>query len=283
MYREAIIKKLDSIKEIPSLFNMAIKLEKLTADSKTTPVQVSDLIRLDPAMAMRVLRLANSALYAGNRRIVSLTNAVAKLGFSEIRRLTVSVAVINSFRNFYVDYDKFWRHSVSVAYLGLELLKRSNLEINHEKVYNAGLLHDIGVIILDHHFTAVYRKIFGIATERKSDLRLVENKILGISHAEVGALLMRKWNLPEDIADIIEFSDMPQKVNYNPGAGKIIYLADFICNNRGIDNGTGFFPESFYDDIWDELDLSIDDIPEILESVQKSVEKAKALIKIGGN
>jgi putative nucleotidyltransferase with HDIG domain len=283
MYRETIINKINAINEIPTLFNVAMEIERLSLNPETTATQVSDVIRLDPAMAGKVLRLANSALYAGSHRIISLSQAISRLGFGEIRRLAVSIAVINSFKNFYVDYERFWIHSITTAYLGMELLKRSNLNISAEKIYSCGLLHDIGVIILDQNFTALYSKVFEIAVKRRSDLQIVENKILGISHAEVGAYLMRKWNLPKDITEVIEFHHTPQNLKQNSNLAKIIYLANFICNNRGIDNGTGFFPDSFYDDIWDSLGLSIEEIPDILEAVQGSVTNAKELIKIGGH
>ncbi len=114
-------------------------------------------------------------------------------------------------------------------------------------------------------------------------MQLVEQKILGITHAEVGAILLKKWRLPEGMIDVVLNHHTPQyaKPEYKQ-LTEYVYISNFIANNRGIDNGTGFFPEMFYDDIWDNLKISIDDIPQIIDEVSEELENAQQLLKLGG-
>lgn len=282
MYRQMILDKLSNIQDVPTLLTIAAEVERLTHNPATSADDIGRIIKLDPALTGKILKVANSAMYAGTQRIISLQQAIARLGFSEIRRITFTIAFLNSFKSQYVNYERFWTHSITVAYLALYLQKMSNPHQKAERLFTCGILHDIGVIILDQYFSEMYKKVFEISANRKFDLELVEMKILGISHAEVGAFLLNKWKLPFEITEVIEFHHHPQLAEKNINESKIIYLANFIANNRGIDNGTNFFPEGFYDDIWDELNLKVDAIPELINSVEGEVEKAKQMLKFGG-
>ncbi len=283
MYRNSILQRLNKVGEAPTMLTISLEIDRLVRDPNTSAAQIGRVIRLDPALTGKVLKIANSAIYATRHRIVSLQQAIARLGFSEIRRITMSIAVINSFKNYFVDYDKFWVHSITTAYLATALNRKTSRKANEDELYINGLLHDIGVLVLDQYFTTIYKKVFEIAVKRRFDLPLVENKILGINHAEVGSFLLNRWKLPENVVNVVLNHHQPQNLDPEYDTlGKIIYLANFICNNRGIDNGSGFFPEGFYDDIWDELGLSVEEVPLIIDSVLLETEKAKEILRLGG-
>jgi len=282
MYKKMIMTKLQGINEIPTMLTVATEIDRLTNDPNSSAEGVSNVIKNDPALTAKVLKIANSALFAGTQRIVSLNQAVARLGYGEIRRVTIAIAFLNSFKSLFVDYEKFWIHSITTAYIAQKLNELSKTNMPSDRLFTGALLHDIGILILDQYFTTIYKKIFDMSINKKYDLSIVEQKILGITHAEVGALLLKKWNVPDQITDIIYYHHQPQNSKIAQRDTKIVYLANFIANNRGYDNGTGTFHEQFYDDIWMELRLSVEQVPEIIESVQNDVEKAKQLLKLGG-
>jgi putative nucleotidyltransferase with HDIG domain len=282
MSKIAILNKIESISEAPTMITIAMEIDRISRLPETSAAQIGAIVRSDPALTAKILKIANSALYASSNKIYSLQQAISRLGYNEIRQTAISIAVINSFKNYFVDYDKFWLHSITSAFIAVELQKISNFRGSVDLVYNCGLLHDIGVLIFDQYFSTLYKKIFDITIEKQADLQLIERKLLGIDHAEVGALILEKWKLPEIIVDVVKFHHEPQKSQKQKELSKLIYLANFICNNRGIGNGTGFFPEGFYDDIWDDLGLSVEDIPEIIKNVKKKTDKAKELLRLGG-
>lgn len=282
MYRQMILDKLNNIEEVPTLLTIAAEVERLTHNPDTSADDIGKVIKLDPALTGKVLKVANSAVYAGTQRIVSLQQAISRLGFAEIRRLTLTIAFLNSFKSMFVDYKKFWTHSITTAFLALFLEKLTGNEQKSDRLFTCGILHDIGVLILDQYFTNMYKKVFEIAANKRFDLELVEEKILGITHAEIGAFLLNKWKIPEQIIDVVEYHHHPQNAKISVKDAKIVYLANFISNNRGIDNGTGFFPEGFYDDIFSDLKLDVESLPELITMVESEVEKAKQILKFGG-
>ncbi len=282
MYRQMILDKLNNIEEVPTLLTIAAEVERLTHNPDTSADDIGRVIKLDPALTGKVLKVANSAVYAGTQRIVSLQQAISRLGFSEIRRLTLTIAFLNSFKSMFVDYTKFWTHSITTAFLALFLERMSGKEQKSDRLFTCGILHDIGILILDQYFTNMYKKVFEIAANKRFDLELVEEKILGISHAEIGAFLLNKWKIPEQIVDVVEYHHHPQNAKLSVNDAKIVYLANFISNNRGVDNGTGFFPEGFYDDIFGDLNLNVESLPELITLVESEVEKSKQILKFGG-
>jgi len=277
-----ILDKLNNIEEVPTLLTIAAEVERLTHNPDTSADDIGRVIKLDPALTGKVLKVANSAVYAGTQRIVSLQQAISRLGFSEIRRLTLTIAFLNSFKSMFVDYTKFWTHSITTAFLALFLERMSGKEQKSDRLFTCGILHDIGILILDQYFTNMYKKVFEIAANKRFDLELVEEKILGISHAEIGAFLLNKWKIPEQIVDVVEYHHHPQNAKLSVNDAKIVYLANFISNNRGVDNGTGFFPEGFYDDIFGDLNLNVESLPELITLVESEVEKSKQILKFGG-
>lgn len=282
MYKKMIMDKLEKIHEIPTMLTVATEIDRLTNDPNSSVEQISNVIKNDPALTAKVLKISNSALFAGTQRIVSLSQAISRLGYAEIRRVTIAIAFLNSFKAFYVDYEKFWLHSITTAYIAVKLNELTKAKVSSDKLFTGGILHDIGILVLDQYFTNIYRKVFDISINRNFELSIVEQKVLGVTHAEIGAFLLDRWNIPNQVTDIIQYHHQPQNSKIAQRDTKLIYLANFIANNRGYDNGTGTFPEHFYDDIWMELRLSAEDIPQIIEDVQVELDKAKQLLRLGG-
>jgi putative nucleotidyltransferase with HDIG domain len=277
-----ILDRLELIQDIPALLTISTEIDRLMHDPSTSADDIANVIKLDPALTGKVLKIANSAIYASTQRIVSLSQAVSRLGFSEIRAITLSIAFMNVFKSLFVNYEKFWLHSITCAFLSMNLHQAAKAKGKADRLFTCGILHDIGILILDQYFSDLYKKVFDISTSRRFDLQLVEERTLGITHSEVGAFLLRKWKLPDEITDVIEYHHQPQLAKISTHDAKIVYLANFIANNRGIDNGTGFFPEGFYDDIWDELNIDMEIVPELIQNVEMEVAKAKELLKLGG-
>ena len=276
------MEKLAGITELPTMLPVAMEINRLTSDPSTTIEQIEGLIKNDLTLTAKVLKIDNSALFAGSKRIVSLNSAVSRLGFAEISKLSLAITFLNCFKPNHVDYEMFWVHSIATAYIALKLNDYSAEKKRSEKLFTGAILHDVGILILDQYFGDIYKKVFDIALNKNIELTVVEQKVLGTNHAEVGAFLLEKWKIPMEITEMIKYHHKPQKATYTERETKLIYLANFISNNRGYHNGTGTFPSHFYDDIWDDVKLHAEDIPLIIEAVNEDIEKAKNLLRIGG-
>ncbi len=281
MYKRKVIDVLNSDLEVPTMLSISLQIDALSRDTRSTVDDISKVIRLDPALTGKVLRVANSSIYASVQRVVSLQQAIAKLGLNEIRRITMSIAIINSFKNTNVDYERFWIHSITVAFIAEAIATKTNNQRYSGEVYISGLLHDIGVLVMDQYLTDIYNKVFNVAVKNKYDLQIVEGKILGITHAEVGGILLKKWKIPDNVTDCVLCHHYPQEAEAESSTiTKIVYLANVIANNRGIHNGTGFFPQGFYDDIWEDIGLPIDQVSELIKAIAEDLFNANELLRL---
>ena len=282
MYRKMILDRLEQTLELPTSLAVSVEVQRLASDPKSSIDLIANILRNDPVLTAKVLKLANSALFAQTRRIVSVNQAISVLGLAEFGKITSTITFLNAFKSQFVDYDTYWLHSLVTAFLANKINSICKASINDERVFTGALLHDIGILILDNHFTSLYKKVFEIAQNNKIDLSRVETSILGINHAEIGAFMLKKWQLPNEITDIIQNHHKPQFAKLVQIDTKLVYIADFIACNRGYDNGNEAFLEGFYEDIWDDLGLTVEDIPEIIDSIDDEVEKARQLLRLGG-
>ena len=282
MYKKMIISKLADIQELPTMFNVAIEVNKLTSEPSTSVYQIEHIIKNDLALTAKVLKLANSTVYGGTVRIISLNQAIARLGFKEINKMALAVSILNNFKPIYISYEKFWMHSIVTAYTAVKLNEYSETHEPSERLFTGALMHDIGILLFELHFPTLYKKVLDIVKSKNYELRYIEREILGITHSEIGSLLLKRWRIPEEITSMIQFHHTPFEAEISSRETKLIYLANYIANNRGYDNGASVFPDFFHDDIWFELGISTDDIPQIISEVNEDIEKAKEFLKIGG-
>lgn len=280
--RSLILKKLNSLEDIPAQLDNALELERLLLDYKTSAEQLVELIRLDPALTAKVFKVVGSAGMAGVKQITDLRSVIIRLGFDEIRRIILAVAVLNSFTPRFVNYKVFWLHSLTVAFLTEKLHTLAKTESGNPAAYTCGLLHDIGIIVLDQTFPELYRRVFMLAGDKQCELHALEKEILGIDHAEVGALLMERWGLPKQVVEVLRWHHQPGQTTDSIHNNRLVYVADFIATNRGLHTGGGCASQDFDDSVWQELGINVDNIPQIINDTESEVIKAKELIKIGG-
>ena len=282
MYRKMILDRLEQTVELPNSLAVSVEVQRLTGDPKSSIDQIANVLRNDPVLTAKVLKLANSALFAQTKRIVSINQAISVLGLAEFGKITSTITFLNAFKSQFIDYDSYWLHSLATAFIANKINNICRASVNDERVFTGALLHDIGILILDNHFSSLYKKVFEISQNNKFELSRVESSILGINHAEVGAFMLKKWHLPPEITDIIQHHHKPQFASIVQTDAKLVYISNFIANNRGFDNGSDTFLEGFYEDIWDDLGLTVEDIPLIIDNIDDDVEKAKQLLQYGG-
>ncbi|MCL1826893.1 MAG: HDOD domain-containing protein, partial [Candidatus Cloacimonetes bacterium] len=187
MYKAKIFKVLKNTHVLPTMLTVAMEINRMTADPDTTIEQIEALIKNDMTLTAKVLKIANSPTFAGTRRIVSLNSAISRLGLAEISKLSLTVSFLNMFKPNFIDYEKFWIHSISVAYIASKINDMTTVGVKTDKLFTSAILHDLGIMILDQYFGSIYKKVFDIALTKNIDLTLVEQNVLGTTHAEVGA------------------------------------------------------------------------------------------------
>jgi len=238
MKPEEILKKLDSIKDIPTLPTIVFELNELLQDPNTPITDISDIIEKDQAMSLRVLKLVNSAFYGIHKEVNDIGNAIVLLGFNTVRNAIVSLGVINSFSGIKslegFDISDFWKHSLAVAVVSKSLAENTKIA-SPDSCFVGGLLHDIGKVILAQYFQDLFEKVWNAAKRENISFYEAEKKEISIDHGRIGAHLATNWELAESFIDVIRWHHDVRNDSESKKMILIIYLSDIIVNSYNAD------------------------------------------------
>jgi HD-like signal output (HDOD) protein len=273
--RRALERLFSRIGEVTSLPAAAQKVLKLTEDENADPEQLREAIQSDPVLVARLLRRLNSSYYGLSQRVSDLKAAINLLGLREIRNLALTVFVSRFYEGGRThgpyDRESLWAHSVGVA-VASRLVSRVCGRGVKDEAYIAGLLHDIGLILLDQTLHKHFHKVID-AIDESTPTHIAEARILSFDHALLGGFVARKWNFPDPVADAITFHHQPWcYTGPHKDLVNVVAVANYLCSRAGITSlgvhnvlappdegyaGLGLDQVSLAI-IWDELDSALE-------------------------
>ncbi|MGE5671277.1 MAG: HDOD domain-containing protein [Fibrobacterota bacterium] len=242
MDKEAMLAKLEGIENLPTLPVMVQQIQKLINNPNSSMNQIGALISKDQAIAARVVRLVNSAFYGLGRKVSSIPQAIVVLGLNTVKNLVTGVSVIKMFetadKESLFNRDVFWLHSFGCA-MGARLLAKSLGRSEPEDYFLAGLLHDIGVLILDQFFHDEFLSVLTFADGNNIDFHTAEQNVLGLTHCEAGAIVAEKWKIPDFLIQTIRYhhTSVNQDPEINCDVINIVHIADVAASNAGLHMG----------------------------------------------
>lgn len=235
--REQILEKVSAI---PSMPTAATRVIGLLQDPEVDINDLMEAIEYDPSLTSNVLKLANSAYFAGPRTIDSLRDAIVLLGMSRVFQLVITSAIIPIARSEVRGYDlppgKLLEHCIAVAIASEELAGVLDMKppVN---TFTAGLLHDVGKIVLSTFLEIDAGPIIEIAYREGVSFEKAEAAVLGIDHAEVGAALLDIWKLPPGIVEVVRYHHQPQPIDGDTLTVDLVHVADHLCIESGLGAG----------------------------------------------
>lgn len=196
---------------------------------------LEEIISLDPMLTSRILKVANSALYARQKEITTLQMAIGLLGFKNIKSLVLLVTASQLSHKFDEDpfYQDFWKHSIVTAFIAREIYYRNKDRINQDKAFTLALLHDIGKVALYNSDPALYQTVLEKSEKGEGSFIHWEKELFGADHREVGAEVMRQWNLPDLFAHIAAHHGSFNSNSSDSAIINNISLADFLAGKLG--------------------------------------------------
>jgi putative nucleotidyltransferase with HDIG domain len=210
-----------------------LDLGKAVADDRCTVDRILGILAKDPGLSATLLRLANSAMYARDARVMDLRATVMRLGFETVFKLGQSAAIIRTISGAaHLDPVRLWQHSVAVGLVARGICGLINQEALQDSAYLAGLLHDIGKLALDTCFKDEYTPVMEAVSAGEPWLD-AEWRILGITHAEVGAMVATQWNFPEPLVHAIRVHHDEPSEDF---LACLVQLCDLLVRTR-IPNG----------------------------------------------
>ena len=284
-----LIEQLLKVRKLPTLSSVALMLESSLNEEQPDVQRISSIISDDPAVTSMILKLANSVVFGARRTIGTVQDAVVRLGFQEIRKMVMSLALIQFLSGRLsgkIDPVSFWKHSISVGAC-TEVINEITGVIpeNGPQAHVVGLLHDIGRWISATYMPEVHQHIPGDSENppRPNYILTLERNRIGLDHTQIGAALLERWGLPLKIVHCIRFHHEPDvSPRQQRKITQLVHLADCICCNARIgDVGEGLGSE-IKETAWSCLGLGPELLPEIVETLMERTKHSDVLLSIGG-
>ena len=221
------------LKNLPVIPDIAAKILSIPEDAKNISFkELEELIKIDPGLTTKILKVANSALYARQREITTLQMAITLLGFKNIKSLVILTTASNAFAGqsktpFYKD---FWKHSVLTAFLAKEIARRDLKKLSPDEAFLAGLLHDIGQVAMFHVEPEEYQELLKAREQTGAQTKFLEQERFGTNHKQIGASVLAKWSFPDIFVDTAKEHGMINITSEHRTLIICISLADIIAD-----------------------------------------------------
>jgi putative nucleotidyltransferase with HDIG domain len=280
---EKIVGRITNLPTPPMVLD---QINKVISDPRTSAFDIASILSEDAAMSAKVLRLSNSAYYGMRQEVSSVRQAVVILGIEAIRSLVLSSAVFDMFRGKNLDpgfLDRHWRHSLGTA-ISARLIARhlkGTCGIECDKAFSAGLLHDVGKLImcafLPEDFASVAKKV---DEDCISSLK-AEELVLNYTHSELGALFAERWKLPQQIVESIRYHHYPLKAEEHKADVQIIHLADYVSRSTFVSDGEALAIGGIVSrEVYDLLGVSPADVEKLRIPLKEEYAKAETFLKM---
>ncbi|MBK6911097.1 MAG: HDOD domain-containing protein [bacterium] len=286
---KAVFARLRDAHDLPTLPTIALEVSRLANDPLAGMSEIVRIIRNDPSMTGKILRVANSAFYGMPRRVESLNMALVVLGMREVSSLVTSISVLGAFPKQVsaggFQREIFWEHSAGTGEIARVLASRLQLRL-HGIEFTAGLLHNIGKIVLHQYYSTELANAFNMSVQEKIPSIVAEQRILGTDHAEVGAWLCEKWSLPSSIVESIRYHHQPHLAPEHSTLTAIVHLASSLA--RGIldrDIRDMVNAHLAQDPAWEVLakdnpNILTLDIPSFVAEIEENIDRAREFIRL---
>jgi HD-like signal output (HDOD) protein len=281
---EGLQRLLQTSDQLPTLPAVVFQLHAALNDEDVSATQVAAIIERDVALTARLLRAANSAAFSrGGTRVTTVTGAIQRLGLGQVRSLCLVLSVVQAFsgRGRQLDHEALWAHSAAVGLVARALWRHAGMQQHGsaDDLYVVGLLHDVGLLIMDQFFP----KEFDAALQGREELDLPlwqhEEDFLGMDHGEVGGLLLGRWGLPSAIVDGVTHHHHP---DHAPAASRafcrIVQAADAVCHDPALGLAVEGPASPPPEEALAALGIDAGRMPELLEELRELGREGRAMV-----
>jgi HD-like signal output (HDOD) protein len=266
---QALVDRETGLASLPDIF---LEISRVISDPRSSAVHVADVISKDTSLSAKLLKIVNSAFYGFPSEIDTISRAVMIVGTRQLSTLALGASVIRVFRDIpadMVDMKSFWEHSITCG-VGARMIGSYKNIPNTERLFVAGLLHDIGRIILYRSLPEVGREILIRARGAHRLVRTEEAEVLGYDHAEIGGMLLMKWKLPRVLEQAVRYHHAPLQSQY-PSEASIVCLSDIVANALEIGSSGEDLVPPLTPEVWGEIGLEKGVLTEMIELIDRQV------------
>jgi putative nucleotidyltransferase with HDIG domain len=277
---ERILASAAALKPFPRVAQRALAL---LADPLVSATKLVEVIQLDAALTVAVLKAANSAALARTRQVVDLKQALSLLGNARFRELVFASAAVpflsSEQAGYHLSAGELWRHGVATALLAQQLAKDAGLENVSSTLFTAGLLHDLGKSVLSQYVAEGARDIMALVEGEGRSFIEAEREVLGMHHAELGAQLAERWNFAPELVELIRYHHEPERQpDSRPLAA--LHLANALTQLVGVSTGIDGLVQRGHDASARLLGLTRKQVEAAFAELPQGLEEADALLQL---
>ena len=275
---------LATIDSLPPMPATALRLLEAAQDTNIDLGKVAAWIERDPAMTANLLRLCNAPFYGLRKEVTSLRHAANLLGMKQVVQIALTLLASGHLAGGQSGYGlsagDLWKSSVTSA-VAAELLAQEVLYGNPSTAYTAGLLQDIGKIVLAEFVGGAVQEIWKAVENRKVSFQQAEKQVVGMDHAEVGALLLERWRFPAALVESVRNHHRPEEATIDLTLSRISHLADALTMTMGMGLGVDGLAYVLDDRSLKALGLDrADRLDELLEALVERIQQADDVLRI---
>jgi putative nucleotidyltransferase with HDIG domain len=273
------------ITELPTLPQVVTVILSLIDSPDSSAEDINKVMEKDPALVGKILKLVNSAYYGLPNKVNSVRQAIVILGFSTVKSLAISASVFDMFdagREATFSREAFWKHSIGCGCIS-RLVGHREPGADEETAFVAGLLHDIGKLVLDQYAPQEFDSIINTARSRSSSFFDAEKEVLQeTNHAEIGAWVAEQWKLSPELAEAIRnhHSVAALQDASIKRMASICCFSNFICHKRQVGSSGCFCEPTLDSEAWAALTLKKEELPKFVETVNQELERSDAFLNM---
>jgi putative nucleotidyltransferase with HDIG domain len=283
MINDQLIKSVNNLPAFPATVH---RVSQVISDPDFSVDDLVNIIKYDQSITANVLRICNSPYFGTRYKISSLREAVIYLGRTHILQIVYAAGTSKFYKKitgYYWGAAKLWEHSVGVALMS-QILAKKIYSFEDPGFFTAGLLHDIGKVVLGEFVYESFQEIMDLVSKRGYSFLEAEQEIIGTNHAELGGEIASLWSFPGEIRDAITYHHRPDLMkNGDDSLSWIIYLADQACMMMGIGGGADSLAYRGLKEVVNKFDLRQRDFEKSIVLLLKDLDKAKDLLDLVKN
>lgn len=278
-----VARALASVSDIATLPEVTVKIIKIVEDPNSTARDLHVVIKTDPALSAKVLKVVNSAFYGLPGQIASVDRAIILLGMSAVKNIAVAASIARLFKSGKMSEQfsakDLWRHSVAVAVAAQMIARASGQPAGLDEAFLAGLIHDIGVLVERQAFSEQLSDVIARCSAGEGNFGHLETEVIGADHQAFGDALTTKWKFPRHLRAAVGFHHRPESLSVElQKFGSSVCLADILCCRQKL----GFYLTAQDIEITEELlnaaGINAAQFDGIAERLEEEVEDAESTL-----
>lgn len=277
---DTLIENNPRISSLPEIFYL---INEIINDPNSSFGEVAQIISSDTSLSVRLLKMVNSPFFNFPQKIDTITHAISIVGTEQLRDLALATSMLTKFNGIAdkkVDMNSFWRHSLGCG-IAARVLALQCRQSNAERYFLMGMIHDVGRLILFENLAD--KAALALAEDTQDGPLLVdrERELIGFHHGEIGAALVRAWNLPSILESVITFHHYPDQACDFLLETSILHLANLLTKAMELGNSGDLYIPALSEAVWDRIGLTPGHLPAIWKQIGDQYDDMVDIILMG--